>query len=196
MNATQMTKEQISAWLDGEMPNADVEVMLAALYREDGQACWAEYHQIGDVLRSDELAMQPGPGFAAKMAARLAQEPSYLLPLPVPARQLMRQRAWSGVAIAAGLMVVLALPYSSLGPGDQASGLANRNPAASSGFNLVTAGKASLPQGRQKPVQDGEILRDPQIQQYLEAHQRYSPSVYSAANYVRPVGATKTGTDK
>ncbi len=196
MNATQMTKEQISAWLDGEMPDADVDVMLAALCRDDGRACWEEYHRIGDVLRSDELAVQPGADFAAKMAARLAQEPAYLLPVPAPARQILRQRAWSGVAIAAGLMVVLALPYSSLGPGDQAPSIAKRNSATDSGFSLVAAGKASSPQVRQKPVQDGEILRDPQIQQYLEAHQRYSPSVYSAAKYVRPAEANKTGTDK
>lgn len=200
MNATQMTKEQISAWLDGEMPDADVEAMLAALCQDEGRACWDQYHQIGDVLRSDELAMQPGADFAAKMAARLAQEPAYLLPVAAPERQnlrhMLRHKAWPGVAIAAGLMVVLALPYSSLGPQDQAPGLAKRNTPTDSGFNLVAAGKASSPQLRQKPVQDGEILRDPQIQQYLEAHQRYSPSVYSAAKYVRPVEANKTGTDK
>ncbi len=201
MNATQMTKEQISAWLDGEMPDADVEAMLAALSREEGRVCWVEYHHIGDVLRSEELAMQPGPDFAAKLAARLAHEPVYLLPVDAPVRQnlrqMLRQKAWPGMAVAAGLMVVLALPYSSLGPQDQASvGVAKRTTPEGDGFNLVATGKASSPQVRQKPVQDGEILRDPQIQQYLEAHQRYSPSVYSAAKYVRPVEASKTGTDK
>lgn len=200
MNATQMTKEQISAWLDGEMPDADVDAMLAALCRDEGRACWDQYHRIGDVLRSDELAIQPGADFAAKMAARLAQEPVYLLPLAAPAQQnlrhLLRQKAWPGLAIAAGLMVVLALPYSSPGPQDQPSGIAKRTAPAESGFNLVAAGKAANPKLRQKPVQDGEILRDPQIQQYLEAHQRYSPSVYSAAKYVRPVETNKTGTDK
>jgi sigma-E factor negative regulatory protein RseA len=51
-----------------------VELALAALQGEDGRQTWALYHQIGDALRAD-----PGPplspGFAARMAARLAAEP-------------------------------------------------------------------------------------------------------------------------
>jgi sigma-E factor negative regulatory protein RseA len=33
--------------------------------------------------------------------------------------------------------------------------------------------------------QDGEVLRDPRIDDYLLAHQRFSPSVYSTAQYAR-----------
>jgi sigma-E factor negative regulatory protein RseA len=33
--------------------------------------------------------------------------------------------------------------------------------------------------------QDGDVLRDPRIDEYLLAHQRFSPSVYSTAQYAR-----------
>ena len=203
MEATQMTKEKISAWLDGELPDAAVEVMLAALATDEGRACWNEYHQIGDSLRSDELAMQPSAGFAAKMAARLAQEPVYLLPLPArdkpDLRHHLRQKMWPGLAIAAGLMVVLALPYSPLGEQDHApSGLAQRGMPAGGNISLAAGGAdngGALPVARTRPVQDSEMLRDPQIQQYLQAHQRYLPQVYNA-QYAQPVEQAKTGTDK
>lgn len=204
MDATQMTKEKISAWLDGELPDESIESMLALLATEAGREAWDSWHQIGDSLRSDELAAPLSSGFAAKMAARLAQEPNYLLPLPASdgndLKRGLRQKVWPGLAIAAGLLVVLALPYSPLGEQEQApAGMAKRNSSAppQTAYNLVAGGNsgAALP-ARQKPVQDGEILRDPQIQQYLMAHHRYSPSVYSAVEYSPSAPPAKTGTDK
>jgi sigma-E factor negative regulatory protein RseA len=203
MDATQMTKEKISAWLDGELPGESTESMLALLATSAGREAWDSWHQIGDSLRSDELGVPLSPGFATKMAARLAQEPNYLLPLPADGSDLkrgLRQKVWPGLAVAAGLLVVLALPYSPLGEQDRApAGVAGRNSSAppDTAYNLVAGGNsgAVLP-ARKKPVQDGEILRDPQIQQYLMAHHRYSPSVYSAVEYSPSAPPAKTGTDK
>ena len=75
MDTHKKIREHISAFADGASPAADVELALAALQGDDGRRTWALYHAIGDVLRAD-----PGPplsnGFAANIAARLAQEPA------------------------------------------------------------------------------------------------------------------------
>jgi sigma-E factor negative regulatory protein RseA len=75
MDTHKKIREHISSFADGASPAADVELALAALQGDDGRRTWALYHTIGDLLRGD-----PGPplsnGFAATMAARLAQEPA------------------------------------------------------------------------------------------------------------------------
>ena len=75
MDTHKKIREHISAFADGASPAADVELALAALQGDDGRRTWALYHAIGDALRAD-----PGPplsnGFAARIAARLAQEPA------------------------------------------------------------------------------------------------------------------------
>ena len=51
-------EESISVWLDGEQP-IDAE-QLNSPY---GRQLWDNYHLIGDVLRSEELALEPSELF-------------------------------------------------------------------------------------------------------------------------------------
>lgn len=234
MNATEMSKERISAWLDGELSDADTDGVFAALASAEGRACWHEYHQIGDILRSDEMSAPMSAGFAEKMAQRLAAEPYLLVPaleniapmqqikinsevtqtsVPhqnsvVPKRNNSRSM-WSGLAIAAGLLVVMALPYTPFRSVDSvgiASAPQSRT-VAQSGTNLVSASVPSpLSSSQSAPSAGGElisskegeteILRDPQMVRYLMEHQRFSPSVHSVVQYARPTTLKKTGTDK
>jgi sigma-E factor negative regulatory protein RseA len=74
MDTNKKNRELISALSDGEIPDIDRELALAALDTPDGQQAWALFHQIGDVLRA-EPAPDLSPGFAERLAARLAAEP-------------------------------------------------------------------------------------------------------------------------
>jgi sigma-E factor negative regulatory protein RseA len=74
MDTNKKNRELISALCDGEIPDVDQELALAALDTPDGQQAWALFHQIGDVLRADP-APDVAPGFAERLAARLAAEP-------------------------------------------------------------------------------------------------------------------------
>ena len=65
MDTKEMTRERISAFADGECDDAHVDIVLAALREGAGKADWEIYHQIGDVLRSDDMAVQMSSGFAA-----------------------------------------------------------------------------------------------------------------------------------
>jgi sigma-E factor negative regulatory protein RseA len=74
MNTTRL-QENISALTDGELPACDVELTMAALADPQGEAAWRAYRLIGDVLRADAAEVESSPGFAARLATRLAAEP-------------------------------------------------------------------------------------------------------------------------
>lgn len=76
MDTNKKNREHISALGDGELPETEVELAFAALHSVDGKQAWTTYHHIGDALRA---AATPdlSEGFAARLAARLADEPTY-----------------------------------------------------------------------------------------------------------------------
>lgn len=73
MDTTQL-QENISAMVDGELPDCDVELTMAALAGADGRARWHAYQLIGDVLRADAAGAGLSAGFRARLAERLARE--------------------------------------------------------------------------------------------------------------------------
>lgn len=75
MDTNKKLREQISALKDGALPEADLELALAALQGSDGRQAWDLYHLIGDTLR-DASASAPAlsPDFRARLAGRLAHE--------------------------------------------------------------------------------------------------------------------------
>jgi negative regulator of sigma E activity len=64
--------EKLSALMDGELPQDDAELALAALSGADAQASWRAWQAIGEALRAEEGALPPG--FAERLAARLDAE--------------------------------------------------------------------------------------------------------------------------
>lgn len=74
MDTNKKNRELISAFADGDVPEADQELALAALDSPEGLQAWALFHQIGDTLRSLP-APELSSGFSARLAERLAAEP-------------------------------------------------------------------------------------------------------------------------
>src|SRR5450830_533065 len=124
MDTKEISREQISALADGELVDAHVNVALAVLRQPEEQITWDLYHQIGDVLRSDEMAFSLSDGFAAKMSARLDAEPTIIAPqlktsaaeqIVVPAagfgisarQRFVRRFAIPGAAVAAAVVAVV-----------------------------------------------------------------------------------------
>lgn len=73
MDTNKKLREQISALKDGALPEADLELALAALQGSDGRQAWDVYHLIGDTLR-ESAAPTLSPDFRARLAERLAGE--------------------------------------------------------------------------------------------------------------------------
>jgi sigma-E factor negative regulatory protein RseA len=72
MDTLKSLHENISALADGELPDSELELTLAALNDPEARLAWQAYHLVGDVLRGAEA--RPGLDFAARVALRLAAE--------------------------------------------------------------------------------------------------------------------------
>lgn len=74
MDTLKRLHENISALVDGELADSELELALAALDSAEGRAAWQVYHLIGDSLRAESPAVGLNDGFALRLAARLASE--------------------------------------------------------------------------------------------------------------------------
>lgn len=68
-------EESISLWVDSEQ-SIDAE-QLNSPY---GRQLWDSYHLIGDVLRSEELAIEPSELFYARVSKAIDEEPTVFAP--------------------------------------------------------------------------------------------------------------------
>jgi sigma-E factor negative regulatory protein RseA len=75
MGRGELSKQQISAFADGELPKHEVPVVMASLRAAEHASDWDIYHQIGDVLRSESMAAPVSARFTESLAARLAAAP-------------------------------------------------------------------------------------------------------------------------
>ncbi len=181
MNTSESMQEQISAFADGELVTSAHAPILAALRAPAERAVWDEYHHIGDILRSVEMAAAVRPDFAARMAARLASEPTYIATAtqpspavvgPVVVRQRWLQRfAMPGAAVAAAVVLtVIGVPRLA---GVQFGGASHDVALAKTDALALNGAPGTV------------VLRDPRMEEYLLAHQRFSPSVFSTAQFAR-----------
>jgi len=173
--------ERISAFMDGESPPHEFAGTLDAL-REPGDALetWRTYHLISDALRDTNLT---SAGFSERVAARIAEEPTVLVPaaaMRASARPstAVRQRRFA-LSAAASVAAIALVGWVALAPqpgADQA--LVAKTPAAPQ--QPVAAAAAKEP--AKLPLTNA-------ADDYLLAHQAYSPrnSFQGVAPYVRTV---------
>lgn len=181
MNTTNMTREQISAFADNELSDGHLDITLAALRQQDGREAWSFYHKIGDALRSDDLNLQPDAAFTARIFASLDAEPTIMVPAEkrigsgrenTLKRFAMPSMAVAAVAVAAFLTVPQMMSQ-------------NAPLVASHSSSVPVVLAATTPETVTVASHEGDVLRDPRIDEYLLAHQRFSSSVYNSAQYAR-----------
>lgn len=212
-----MTREQISAFADGELDDIHVNAALEVLRRPEGRAAWDVYHHIADVLRSDDMAFTLRPDFGARMAARLEMEPSIVAPAAISPTAISGQRisgggmaakhaikhlALPGMIAAAAVATVAFITVPQLMVATKGNSPVANTPIMFASASLTaqpgTAAVSPFPAqiaAATASVSEEVVLRDPRIDEYLLAHQRFSPSVYSTAQYARSA-TFATGSDK
>lgn len=164
-------KNGISALMDGELEQGEADAQLNAL-REGGEALetWRRYHLISDSLRDSAVLSS---GFSARFAERLAKEPTILAPASIPQRA-QKKRMWIPVsAIAASLAAVAFVGSMSF-----------------QFFNSEVQPVALvMPAERAKPAALSVVPMPGAVNDYLLAHQNYSPrsTLQGVAPYVRTV---------
>jgi sigma-E factor negative regulatory protein RseA len=179
--------ELISSMLDSELSDAQLDVLLDCLKGQDGKhvmQTWARYHELGDVLRSDDLAITFTEDFSARMFARLDAEPVVLAPQKITRasnkKGVNKSAYWAITSVAATVMlaflmapqIVPLLNSPSVLDGGSAS-VELADPFASPGLKLASNSAATHPSKdadfAPKLENQVEMLRDPRLDSYLLA---------------------------
>lgn len=174
--------ERLSAFVDGEGLDASISVdgVLTEFDYVD-RTTWSAYHLIGDALRSDDLAVHPAKShaFLAGFASRLEAEPHFLAPAQGPqarrAASLLRRRAAPALAVAAAaaMLTWIVMPQWH---GGASHGTVQTAATSSRADSVQSVAMTNVP-----GAQEGNIIRDAQLDQYLEAHQQFAQQPMSVA---------------
>jgi sigma-E factor negative regulatory protein RseA len=175
-------KSKISALMDGELAAHELSEPMTALGSdEDALEAWRLYHLISDALQGRAMLAND---CLHRVAARLAQEPILVGPLPSDVAPPARARWFVPSAIAAGVAAVALVGWMALAPQhDAGPALA---PVAQAPAAAPVAGKVTVAKETPAHLPMTVATRD-----YLIAHQAFSPrnSLQGMAPYVRSVSA-------
>lgn len=188
-------RRALSALADGELSAQETRQLLQSWQHDaDARACWHAYHVVGDVLRSEELAVQVGreSAFVQRLRGRLALEPVPLAttPLGEPARAAAPVVATGTVGpvmamAAAPRLAAARTRYRLLAPAAVAAGFVAVAGAlvVFRGFGPADAGGPELASATQvaEPQRVGHVvLREAWLDRYLQAHRRQTPNALVA----------------
>ncbi len=205
MKHTEMTLEQISALVDGQLQGTEFAQAMDRMGEADAlRSTWSTYHLIGDVLRSGVHApCTDNAAFVTRLQQRLARESVSAVPRPVavPATPVAVPALphieaanepvfrWKLVAGAASLAAAAAIGWNWVGSGAVPAGpqLAQQQ---------VPTVLASTETSRPAPVQlesnqvlvgnrPQVMLRDPRLDQLLEAHQQAGGASQMPSGFLR-----------
>lgn len=163
--------ERLSAWMDGELESENARQLFSQLQNNAAlRATWDYYHLIGDAVRGVH-----GPDFCARIWTRLDAEPTVLAPQRRSAAEMLRWRPMQVAASIAAFAFVGGIWMALPGPQPDQQPIAVSPPAEIK--RVPFAGKA--------------------VQDYLLAHQRYSPSgaMHGVAPYMRTMAESGGPTD-
>lgn len=165
--------EKLSALMDGEVDDHAMDAELGRLNRDpELREAWDTFHLIGDALRGQaHLSAR----FAEQVKRRLATEPTVVAPRRRTASRLMTRIALPIAASICGIALVawLAL-YNNTFVGTAPMVADQRPPAAL----------------QQAPQQAAAAPEGSPMNEYLLAHQQFSPSTaLGMVSYVRTVSA-------
>lgn len=181
-------KETLSAWIDSELDARQTGTLLPRLKQDaELRRDWDCYHLIGDAMRGVY-----GPDLCARIRDRLDAEPTVLAPLRRSRAEKLRWGALSLAAsvAAAGFVGWIALSGRQPVPVQVATVAAPPVAAVSASQVAAASAPQVAPVARvvapevEVAMPAGDVIND-----YLLAHQRYSPSdaMQGVAPYVLTV---------
>ena len=167
--------ERISELMDGELEAREAQRQLARIKQDQGLAhCWNTFHLIGDALRGERPLSRE---ISSWVAAQLASEPTVLAPRSFAPKRT----ATYAVSVAASLSAIALVVW-----------IAFNNPLAPT---EIAKAPPALPPA---PVELVNLPSEGQMNEYLMAHQEFSPSteIQGLAPYIRSVSGTQEAKDR
>jgi negative regulator of sigma E activity len=116
---SEQIREQVSAFLDGELPNSETELLLKRLTRDaELRDSFGRYALIGEAIRGNSRGLLLTKNFAGRVNLAIDGEPAAA---GLPVRESPAPRWWrpfAGAAVAAGVaaVAVLALQQRAIAP--------------------------------------------------------------------------------
>lgn len=172
--------EHISALMDGELDEHQMRRHLARLKQDpDLRDCWDMFHLIGDALRGEPGLSET---FGGAMREKLASEPTVL----APRRTSMKRIAAYALTAAASLSAVAAVGWLAF----------FNNPLVPQ--SQVATSSPSPPAITNPSPQLTNLPSDGTMNEYLIAHQEYSPStaIQGLAPYIRTVSSAQPNPER
>ena len=170
--------EHISALMDGEVEESQLKQHLARL-KEDAELreSWDTFHIIGDVLRGERVL---SAAFGRSIVGKLASEPTVLAPRRSTAKKMLTYALSAAASLSAAAVVGWLVFFN--------------NPLAPP--PEVAKAPQSIPSPAAPPPQLANVPSDGTMNEYLMAHQEYSPStaIQGLAPYIRTVSAAQPST--
>ncbi|MGH8701166.1 MAG: sigma-E factor negative regulatory protein [Burkholderiales bacterium] len=167
--------DKISQWMDGELSGHETREQFTRI-KQDAELhrCWDTFHLIGDVMRGERALSGE---FERRVAARLASEPAVL----APQRRVSSRFATYALSAAASVSAVGLVGWIAF-------------------FNNPLAPQPDLAQAPIPPPsvaapseQLANVPSDGRMNEYLIAHQEFSPSteIQGLAPYIRGVSSSR-----
>jgi sigma-E factor negative regulatory protein RseA len=158
--------ERVSVLMDGELDDKSAAAAIQSLANErEARDVWRTYHLIGDLMRGSAPLSDD---FSARIAWKLAEQPTVL----APGRIKPEPRRWfTASAVAASFAAVALVGWLAFAPQPQV-----------------------VPVAELKPAAPAIVPMPSQANDYLLAHQGFSPrvSLQGMAPYVRTVSEQST----
>lgn len=160
-------RADISRLMDGEVDDAEFERLVVDLRTGEARETWMCYHVIGDSLRG---AHGFSGNFTGRFREALAAEPTVLA--PQPPRPRTSQPATFAWAVAATLAAVTVVGWTA--------------------FSMVDVPPNAIAKAREAATVRAAQVRPPAdvANEYLLAHQEFSPAMAIQTPYLRAATAT------
>ena len=171
--------DRISALMDGELDDQEARNLVGRLKTDPAlRICWDEFHLVRDALRGEPLLSSR---FNVAVSQRLAAEPTVLAPQRGGSRA--RRLTTYAMSAAASISAAAFVGWVALNPSSPPSA-----PIAG-----IDAGRSTAP-AAPPPVQLANEPSNGRMNEYLLAHERFSPStaLQGLAPYIRTVSVGRT----
>ena len=168
--------EKISALMDGELEGPEARQQLARLKQDEELVQrWHDFHLIGDALRGER---QLSREFSQRLIVRLAGEATVLAPQP----RAVKRFATYALSAAASLSAVALVGWLAF----------FQNPLAPQ-TDLAKAPTTPTSPAAAPSNQLASVPSDGKMNEYLIAHQEFSPSteIQGLAPYIRGVSSSQ-----
>jgi len=169
--------DKISALMDGELDDRQAREQLVRLKQdEELVGCWHTFHIIGDALRGEPVLSQ---GFSRRLTDRLNGEATVLAPQRRAVKRMTTYALSAAVSVSAVALVGwIAFVNNPFAPQPELA----KAPAAT-----------TLPPAATPAPQLASVPSDGKMNEYLMAHQGFSPStsIQGVVPYIRTVSGAQ-----